>query len=92
MVICIFFNLVYSIWENRNAVLHGPDHRWKVTKRTMWNKSIQFFFDKNKYQEWKKEDRRLFLKGSKRIPRYIDEDKQQWLESKGTPISDTLIY
>jgi len=80
-VVGLLFNLVYSMWENRNNILHGPDHRWKLNKRRMWDSSIRLFFDKTEETDWKPEDRRLFSKGVRTVLGYSDEAKQQWLES-----------
>ena len=73
--------LQWIMWENRNSVLHDPDHLWKQRKREAWNEEITSYFNFFKDEEFLPKDSRYFMQGEATVLGYPDDLKIQWLES-----------
>ena len=75
------FHLIRSMWEHRNSILHGPNHKWRREKRECLDKTIQQHFTTYDPECWLTNDRRFFNKRLKTVLNYSDEEKQQWILS-----------
>ena len=51
-LVLYLFQLIRSMWEHRNSILHNPNHKWLVNKRENWDTIVQQYFNTYDPDHW----------------------------------------